>query len=167
MKRKDRKLWNGRKKLDLTVTSGAACYILLILYENRLKDVESLENLKLGFESNILTGKQYCDDYYNKWPLAQLLSSQFKDVDCLINAFRYLKDKNLLIFEEIDKSYGDYMFCNFHLTADGVDIIEGTKNNLFIRRKFAKIFNLSIFVNIDSLIKVDNIVGVGGAVSTG
>ena len=46
-----------------------------------------------------------------------------------------------------------------------MDIIENAKNNPLRRKDFAKTFNLSFSLNIDSVLKADNVVGVGGVAS--
>lgn len=153
------------KKLDLKTISGVACYILIVIYETQLKNIELVEELKIGFETNLLTGKCKSKDYYNNFELAKKLLSITNNTSILISAFRYLKDKDFLVFDESRASNDGYSFHSFYLTANGIDVIEGSKINPLKSKEFARTFNLELSFNVDSIIKANNIVGVGGAAS--
>ena len=162
MKKKIRK-----NKLDLTKISGTACYILVAFYETQLTNIEYFEDLQIGFKSTLFAGKRINDEQYNKFEFANKLLSITNNISILISAFRYLKDKDLVRFDEQRTSNDRYSFYNFHLTDKGIDIIESSKDNPLIDTNLAKTFNLNLSpkFNFDSLVKANNIVGVGGAAS--
>ena len=155
----------NKKELNLKTISGVACYILIVIYETQLKNIELVEELKIGFETNLFTGKCKSKDYYNEFDFANKLLSITNNASILISAFRYLKDKDFLVFDESRASNDGYVFHHFHLTADGIDVIENSKINPLKSKEFAKTFNLGVSFNVDSIIRANNIVGVGGVAS--
>ena len=161
--KKNQRIKNNKIKLD--TVSGVACNILLVIYATQIKNIEHIEELKIGFKSNLFSGKTLTDDYYNKFELVEKLLAITNNISILISAFQYLKDKDFLRFDKSGLSNESYSFSNFHLTAKGIDIIEDAKNNPLKSREFAKTFNLGLAINIDGVIKANNIVGVGGAAS--
>ena len=152
-------------KLDLTKISGMACRILLVLYESQIKNIDLIEELRIGFASNLFTGKHLDNGFYNHSKLVKELLPPKCNYSVFISAFRYLKDKDFLRFDESVMSDDGYLFKNFQLTAKGIDIIENAKNNPLKIKEFSRTFNLNLSFNIDGILKVNNIVGVGGAIS--
>lgn len=155
----------SKRRLNLETISGVACYILIVIYETQLNNIELIEDLKIRFETNLFTGKCKSKIYYNEFELAKKLLSITTNASILISAFRYLKDKDYLLFDESRASNDGYSFHSFHLTANGIDVIEDSKINPLKSKEFARTFNLGVSFNVDSIIKANNIVGVGGAAS--
>lgn len=155
----------NKKELNLKTISGVACYILIVIYETQLNNIELVEELKIGFEMSPFAGKCKSKDYYNEFELAKKLLSITNNVSILIGAFRYLKDKDFLVFDESRITNDGYSFHSFHLTANGIDVIENSKINPLKSKEFARTFNLGLSFNVDSIIKANSIVGVGGAAS--
>ena len=93
-----------KTKLDLTTISGVACCILLNIYKEQLKDIRSVESLRIDFNSNIFTGK-YVDHMNNGDELVIKLVGITKNVSILISAFNYLKDKNLFLGHLVLKAH--------------------------------------------------------------
>ena len=160
---KNNKRVSSENDIDLSTISGVACCVLVAIYKKQITDIESVELLKIGFESSIFAGKKPCDERYNQFEFAKELLSITNNNSLLISAFRYLKDKDYLLFDESKRSNIGYSFYNFHLTANGVDLIENSKNNLSGRKNFAKVFNLGVTFNLNNYIKAINIGGGGGA----
>ena len=152
--------------IDLTTISGVACYILIIIYKTQLNSIESIETLKIDFESNPFSGKEISDAHCNKFELAKELLSITNNTSTLISAFNYLKDKEFLTFTKSNSSNDGYALQNFYLSAKGIDIIENAKTNPLRSKDFARTFNLKISFNINNYIKDNNIVGAGGATIT-
>ena len=72
----------------------------------------------------------------------------------LYNAIRYLEEKSFIDFNDSGDTGGDH-FVNIHVTAFGVDIIEGIERDNEAREKFNITFNIKLAdnINIESLIK--------------
>ncbi len=72
------------------------------------------------------------------------------------NALRYLEEKNFLDFKKASDTGGDLLH-GFHVTAYGVDIIEGIERGPEEKKEFHMTFNIKLAdtVNIDSLIKAE------------
>lgn len=72
------------------------------------------------------------------------------------NALRYLEEKGFLDFKKSSDTGGD-LIHGFHVTAHGVDIIEGIERGPEERRDFHVTFNIKLAdsINIDSLIKAE------------
>lgn len=158
------KIMKRTKKLNLDTVAGVACYLLLLFYETKKIDYDSVKNFQIDFEDGVFTGR------YIKKEEGELLKKIIEvtdNISLIMSAFDYLNDKGLLTFKRtITLDYGD-SFYDFHLTDKGIDMIEDAKNNPLNNSALAKSFNLNISsrLNFDSFIKANNIVGIGGVAS--
>lgn len=72
------------------------------------------------------------------------------------NALRYLEEKHFLAFGKSTDTAGDLLH-GFHVTAFGVDIIEGIERGPEEKNEFHVTFNIKLAdnINVDSLIKAE------------
>jgi len=140
--------------------------ILLSLYVIQIDDPFKLEQTSVVFKITSTNSNVKLDT--KEW-LREILHSIDSSDAMLCNAFNYLIQKNLI--SNKDKSGSGAIGClillGLHLTANGIDVIEGVEQGEESQKIIKSLFNFSFTpkVTIDSLVKaeVGNIVGVGVA----
>ncbi len=135
--------------------------ILLSLYVIQLDDPTKLGQTGIVFAavSNMKVDTQ-------SW-LKDILHSISKDDILLYNAFNYLLEKGLIAKKNNKEIMGGLLLLGLHLTANGIDVIEGIEQGEEPQKAIKSLFNFNFTskVSIDSLVKaeVGNIVGIGAA----
>jgi len=79
-----------------------------------------------------------------------------KQAPNLYNALQYL-DETGFVFCKTSLSTGGTIFYNLHITAIGIDIVEGVDNTEESRNEFNMTFNINLAenINLESLIKTE------------
>jgi hypothetical protein len=143
----------------------AAGKIILLLYYAQTENPAKLDNSKMAF-TMINKPKLEADGW-----LKRALRDINENDAVLYNAINYLLEKRLIARRNTKDTLGGMLLISPHLTADGIDIIEGieqgTERQRIVKSLFNFTFNLSPTMKVDNLIKaeVGNIVGIGGAIS--
>lgn len=104
----------------------------------------------------------------NDW-LEQMLRGINSSDNLLYNAIKYLLEKGLIDKKNSKGPMAGLWLNGTHLTAAGIDVIEGIEQGKEKQKVVKSLFNFSFTskVTIDSLVKaeVGNIVGIGAAAS--
>jgi hypothetical protein len=139
--------------------------IVLLLYAVQINNPAKLDNSHITFS---MPNKPKLEA--GSWLKRAL--REVSDNDALLyNALNYLLEKGLISKRNTKDIMGGMLLIGPHLTADGVDIIEGIEQGeekqKIVKSLFNFNFSLSPTMKVDSLVKaeVGNIVGIGGAIS--
>ena len=104
----------------------------------------------------------------NDW-LEQMLHGISNSDNLLYNSIKYLLEKGLIDKKNSKGPMSGLWLIGVHLTAAGIDVIEGVEQGEENQKVVRSLFNFSFNnnVTIDSLVKaeVGNIVGIGAAAS--
>ncbi len=137
--------------------------ILLSLYVVQLDNPTKLEQTSVVF---MATPNSKLDT--SEWLKSILHSINDNDV-ILYNAFNYLLEKHLIAKKNNRELMGGLVLLGLHLTATGIDVIEGVEQGEEPQKIVKSLFNFNFTskVTVDSLVKaeVGNIVGIGAAAS--
>lgn len=125
--------------------------MLLYLYQLQRTVPSSMQYRQLGFIDKTDGKVGLTSD--KKWLTRDLLdiSSQSSDV---FNGFVFLIDKGFIRSNERTTS-GARIYVGIHLTAAGIDVIEGVEHGSVGKETFATTFNIPVedSVNVESLIQ--------------
>lgn len=135
--------------------------ILLSLYVIQLDNPTELEQASVVFQSS-----SNIELDTDEW-LENILHSINDNDAILYNAFNYLLEKGLIAKKNSKGLMSGLLLIGLHITASGIDIIEGIEQGEEPQKIVKSLFNFNFSskVTIDSLVKaeVGNIVGVGVA----
>lgn len=138
--------------------------ILLALYYVQLNDPAKLNNSQIMFSEGVSEIKLENDGW-----LEQILRNINNSDNLLYNAIKYLLEKGLIDKKNSKGPMGGLWLNGVHLTAVGIDVVEGVEQGEEKQKVVKSLFNFSFNnnVTIDSLVKaeVGNIVGIGVAAS--
>lgn len=143
----------------------AAGKIILVLYHVQTENPAKLDNSQITFS---MPSKPKLEA--DKW-LKRALREVNENDAVLYNALNYLLEKGLIAKRNTKDIMGGMLLIGPHLTADGIDVIEGVEQGEEGQKVVKSLFNFSFTLKptmkIDSLVKaeVGNIVGIGGAIS--
>lgn len=136
--------------------------ILLSLYVLQLSNPTELEQTSVVFQATSDVELET-----DAW-LEDILHSINDNDNLLYNSFNYLLEKGLIAKKNKKDFMGGLLLLGLHLTASGIDVIEGVEQGEEPQKIIKSLFNFNFSskMTIDSLVKaeVGNIVGVGAAV---
>lgn len=139
--------------------------IILLLYAIQTNNPAELETTSITFQMS--SGAELDADGWLESALHEI-----SDNDSLLyNAFNYLLEKGFISKRNRNDILAGLLLVGPHLTAEGVDIIEGIEQGEEKQKVVKSLFNFNFTLNptmkVDSLVKaeVGNIVGVGGAIN--
>lgn len=125
--------------------------MLLYLYQLQRTVPSSMQYRQLGFIDKPDGKVGLTSD--KKWLTRDLLdiSSQSSDV---FNGFTFLVDKGFIRSQERNTS-GARIYVGIHLTAAGIDVIEGVEHGSDGKNVFASTFNIPVgdSMNVETLIQ--------------
>lgn len=128
--------------------------MLLYLYQLQRTVPSSMQYRQLGFIDKTDGKVGITSD--KKWLTRDLLdiSSQSSDV---FNGFVFLIDKGFIRSRERTTS-GARVYVGIHLTADGIDVVEGVEHGTAGKEIFSRTFNIPVgdSMNVESLMH-DNV----------
>lgn len=125
--------------------------MLLYLYQLQRTVPSSMQYRQLGFIDKADGKVGLTSD--KKWLTRDLLdiSSQSSDV---FNGFTFLVDKGFIRTQERNTS-GARIYVGIHLTAAGIDVVEGVEHGSDGKNMFTTTFNIPVgdSMNVESLIQ--------------
>lgn len=112
---------------------------ILYFYQLQRAAPASMQHRQLGFIDKADGKVSLTSD--KKWFSKDLLDIGSNSSD-VFNAFRFLLDKDLIRARERAKA-GARIYVDIHLTANGIDIVEGVESGQEGKRLFSSTFNMN------------------------